>query len=174
MPKISGKKVLMVIASKNFRDEEYQNPRRVLEEGGAVVRVASSSLNVAKGMFGATAKPDLFIRDVKVDEYDAILFIGGSGSSEYWNDTMAHLIVKQALEKGKVLGAICIAPTTLANAGVLSGRRVTSFSSEVSKLRAKGAIYTGSDVEVDGKFITANGPASSTKFGEKVVEALTE
>jgi protease I len=174
MPEITGKKVLMVIASRNFRDEEYQNPRRILERGGAEIVVASSSLNVARGMLGATTKPDILIRDVNVDEYDAILFIGGSGSSEYWNDQVAHSIAKEALSKGKILGAICIAPTTLANAGVLSGRRVTSFPSEASKLKAKGAIYTGADVEVDGKLITADGPGSSTKFGEEIAKALAK
>lgn len=174
MPKITGKKVLMVIASRDFRDEEYKNPREILEREGALITVASSSLSLAQGMLGAKVKPDILLKDVKVDEYDAILFIGGTGSTEYWDDKIAHSIAKEALDKGKVLGAICIAPTTLANAGLLSGKRVTSFSSEASKLRAKGAIYTGATVEVDGKLITADGPGSSIRFGERIVELLSK
>lgn len=171
---LNGKKVLMIIASDKFRDEEYHQPRQILERGGAEITVASSSLGLAKGMLGATARPDILLKDVIVDNYDAILFIGGSGSSEYWNDKIAHSIIKEAVAKNKVLGAICIAPTTLANAGVLQGKRVTAFSSEKAKLKDKGANYTGADCEVDGKIITANGPSSATKFGQKIAEALAE
>lgn len=92
-----GKKALMIIASRNFRDEEYIEPRRILEREGVDVTVASSSLSVSRGMFGATAKPDKLIQDVNTSDYDAILFIGGSGSSEYWNNLTAHKICRMPL-----------------------------------------------------------------------------
>ncbi len=174
MPDLGGKKALMIIASSNFRDEEYNEPRRILEGAGVKITVASSSLEVAKGMLGGSAKPDILISQVDVSDYDAILFIGGSGASEYWNDPTTHTIAKEAVKQGKVLGAICIAPTTLANAGVLTGKKVTAFSSEVAKLRSKGANYTGADVEIDGRIITASGPGAAVKFGQKIVQALTE
>jgi protease I len=121
---------------------------------------------------GATAEIDKDISAVDVDEYDAVVFIGGQGASVYFDDSTALAIAKDAYEKGKVVGAICIAPSILANAGVLEGKKATCFNSESSNLETQGAEYTGSDVEIDGNVITANGPAAARKFGAAVAEAL--
>jgi protease I len=173
-PTLQGKSILMIIAHQNFRDEEYKEPRQVFEARGAKVTVASSSLEVAKGMLGAQVKPDLLLKDVAVSDYDAIVFVGGSGAQEYWNDPVAHAIAQEAVAQGKVLAAICIAPTTLAKAGVLKGKKVTAFSSEAGALKACGANYTGASVERDGLLITANGPQAATEFAEEIAKALEE
>jgi protease I len=167
-----GKKVVMIIAHRNFRDEELLRPRSVLEKAGAKVTIACSSLTPAKGMLGATVKPDLLLKDVKPEDYHAVLYVGGPGAKEYWDDKKAHEVARQALDKGKVLGAICIAPVTLANAGLLDGKKATVWPSEAGRLRAQGANYTGSDVEVDGRIITASGPEAAEKFGRAVLKAL--
>jgi len=172
IPKIQGKKVVMIIASKNFRDEELETPRSILKTQGAKVTIASSSLDTAIGMRGTKITPDILITDVNVADYDAIIFVGGVGASEYWNDSTAHKIAKKAVEQNKLLCAICIAPVTLANAGVLTGKKVTAWSSEKDKLELKGATYTGVNVQIDGKIITANGPAAAKEFGETIVKAL--
>lgn len=163
----------MIIASSNFRDEEYQEPRQILEGAGAEITVASSSLDLAKGVLGATAKPDILITDVRAADYDAILFIGGGGSRQYFDDADAHWIARQTVEEEKILGGICSACSILANAGVLKGKRATAFSSEGPNLKDKGANYTGADLEVDGKIITANGPQAAARFGQAILKALT-
>jgi len=172
LPKIAGKKVLMVIASNNFRDEELFEPKKLIEDAGGKVVVASSSLRTAKGMLGGTFKPEVLLKDVKAEDYDAVVFVGGAGASEYWTDPAAHSLAKSAAAKGKPVCAICIAPVTLANAGLLQGKKATVWSSEAAKIRAKGARYTGAAVEVDGNFITASGPDSSAQFGRAIVRAL--
>ena len=172
MPGIDGKKVVMIIASQNFRDEEFQKPKAILERQGAKVIVASSSLNKATGMLGATADPEVLYNQIKVQDYDAVVFIGGSGATEYWNDPAAHTIARACVENGKILGSICIAPVTLANAGVLTGKKATVWSSEIEQLKAKGVNYTGADVQEDGQIITADGPSSAEKFGNALVKAL--
>jgi len=169
---ISGKKVLMIIASRNFRDEEYLEPRKVLEDSGAKITVASSSLGISRGMLGSQVKPDILLDDVSVADYDAILFIGGIGASQFFNDPKAHSIAREAKDSGKVLAAICIAPATLANAGVLRAKRATSFFSVRSSLKRAGAVYTGKGVEVDGNIITSDGPGSAQEFGETILEKL--
>lgn len=68
--------------------------------------------------------------------------------------------------------AICIAPVTLANAGILEGKRTTAFPSVESDLKARGANYTGNPVERDGKIITGSGPEAATEFGKTIVAAL--
>ncbi len=172
LPSIAGKKVVMVIARKDFQDEELFVPKRIIEQAGGKVVVASSSLNEAKGMLGGTCKPDILVKNVNVGDFDAVVFVGGTGASEYWNDSKAFAVAKSTAEKGKLLCAICIAPVTLANAGLLDGKKATVWESEADRLKAKGAKYTGAAVEVDGNLITANGPESAAKFGAAIVRAL--
>lgn len=173
MAKLKGKKAVMIIAEKNFRDEELFEPKKILEAEGVKVIVASTSFNTARGMLGGKVKPDMLLSEIKVDDYDAIIFVGGSGASQYWNDSLAHNIAKEAVEKNKVLGAICIAPVTLANAGVLRGKKATVWPSERGKIEARGAIYTGESVQIEGKIITAEGPQAARKFGEAIAKALS-
>jgi protease I len=168
------KKAVLIIAHERFRDEEFLAPKKVLEDGGVRVTVASSSLGTATGMLGAKAEPDILLEEVKAEDYDAVVFIGGGGASEYWNSPTAHSIAREALEKGKLLGAICIAPVTLANAGLLKGKKVTVFQSETDKIRAGGAIYTGAGVEKDGNIITGQGPASASEFGKALLSAMEQ
>jgi protease I len=169
---LKGKKVVMIIASKNFRDEEYLEPKKILTEAGATVVTASSSLSQATGMLGAKVKPDILISDLNPDDYDAVIFVGGSGSDEYWENSVAHNIARKAIEKNKIVSAICIAPVTLANAGLLAGKKVTAFPSVQGQISKSGAKYTGRPVEQDGKIITGSGPEAARQFGETIKKAL--
>ena len=173
-PRIDGRKIVMIIAKQNFRDEELLQPKRFLEAKGANVTVACSSLSPAKGMLGNVIKPDVLVKDVKVEQFDAVVFVGGSGASEYWNDQTAHAIARKAVAEKKLLCAICIAPVTLANAGVLKEKKATVWSSEAGRLKQLKVNYTGADVETDGNIITANGPKSAQKFGETIYKRLAE
>lgn len=165
-------KALLIIAPQNFRDEEYFHTKEELEKAGMGTITASRSTETATGMMGGTARPDLGLKEVDVNDYDAVLFIGGNGSSIYFNNPVALDIARKADAAGKVVGAICIAPSILANAGLLKGKKVTSFPSEESNLRAKGADYTGDGLTVDGRIITADGPSSARDFGRAVARAL--
>lgn len=171
---LSGKDVLMVIASKNFRDEEYREPAQMLAHTKAGVDIASSSKETAEGMLGMKVTPDLLLSEVDVSKYAAVIFVGGSGASEYFEDPTAHRIAKDASEQGLLVCAICIAPSTLANAGLLEGKKATCFSSRVEHLESKGANVVEEGVVRDGHIITADGPESAKAFGRAIVEALAE
>lgn len=168
------KRVLMVIAPENFRDEEYREPREVLEALGWKVEVASTSLREARGMLGMTAKPDLLLEQAEDQDYDAVVFVGGSGSSCYWDDPRAHALARRMHEAGKVVGAICIAPVTLANAGLLRGKRATCWPEVQERLRQQEALYTGNPVEVDGRIVTGSGPHAARAFGETLARILAQ
>jgi len=172
MVQLEGKKALMIIAEKEFRDEELLEPKAILEEKGIEVVIASTSLVEAKGRFGTTAKPDILLSDAKVEDYDVIVFVGGGGARQYWDDSLAHKISQEAVKQEKILCAICIAPVILANAGVLMGKKAAVWSSEKERLKAKGAIYTGKPLQVEGKIITGEGPQVAKDFGKAIVKAL--
>lgn len=168
----NSKKILMIIAHQNFRDEELLIPKKFFENEGYTVVIASTSLKPAKGMLGAVVTPQILIDQVKVEEYDAIVFVGGIGAQEYFNHPVAHKIAKEAVSKGKILAAICLAPRTLAEAGVLKGKRATVWVSEGKVLEAKGAHYTGKPVEVDGNIITGSGPQAAEEFAKSILKLL--
>ncbi|MGB7062286.1 MAG: DJ-1/PfpI family protein [Candidatus Zixiibacteriota bacterium] len=171
---LSGKKVVMIIAPQNFRDEELFEPKQILTEKGAEVKVASASLEMAGGMLGAEIQPDMLTSDIEPDQWDAIILIGGTGASRYWEDSSIHSMLNEAVKQNKIVGAICIAPVTLANAGILSGKRATVYISERQKLTDKGAECSFKDVQRDGNIITASGPPAAKGFGEAIAEALAE
>jgi len=161
----------MIIGFENFRDEEYRDPKAVLEKAGVEVTTASAKLGTARGKHGMSAKVDITLDQVKVEDYDAILFIGGPGCYVYYDDPSAHKIARETIKQGKILGAICAAPGILANAGVLKGKKATMFTDD-GTLAKGGAAYTGKGVEVDGKIITATGPSTAKAWGEAIVKAL--
>ena len=169
---LTGKKILMVVAPKDFRDEEFFEPKKIFDEAKAEVVVSSKGVLEATGVLGGKVKIDKDLAEVKVTDFDAVVFVGGGGAEVYFDEPLALNLAKSAFAAGKVVGAICIAPTILAKAEVLPGRRATSFPSEKDVLEAAGAVYTGEAVTVDGKIITARGPEAAAAFGQKIMEAL--
>ena len=165
---------LLVIAPETFRDEEYAEPKQVLEESGFDVTTASVEPGVCTGRFGLKATAEVALRDVDASSFDIVAFIGGGGARVFFDDPDAHRVARDALTAGRVLGAICIAPATLAHAGLLEGVTVTSFPSEQADIEAHGADWTGRLVEVDGRIVTANGPEAATAFGRELVRVSSE
>jgi len=162
----------LVIAQEVFRDEEYAEPRGVLLERGAEVVTASVAAGPCVGKLGMTATADMALSEAASRDWDAVLFIGGGGASVFFDDPTAHELVRRLHAAGALVGAICIAPSTLARAGLLDGVRATAFPSQRDDLMAHGAIWTGEPVTVDGRIITASGPEAATAFGEAVAAAL--
>jgi protease I len=166
------KKILMIVAPENYRDEELNHPREVFLQKGYDITIVSKDTQTARGSQGDTTPVDIDLPQVKVDDYDAIVFVGGPGAESFFSDTKAHSIAQEATSAGKVLAAICIAPSILANAGVLNGKNATAFPSEENNLKEKGVNYTGEALTVDGKIVTASGPQAAKDFGNKIVELL--
>lgn len=166
------KKILMIIPLKNFWDMELTKLKEIFEQNGLVVTIASSVMKEAEGIFGTKINPDIVLNRVKASLYDAIIFLGGEGAVQYWDDTHAHRLVKEAIKEGKVLGAISIAPIILANTKVLKGKRATVWPTLGKRLEWSGAIYTGNSVEVDGNIVTADRPDSAEEFAKSILSVV--
>jgi protease I len=164
--------VVMVIAPQMFRDEEYAEPKRVLESRGAQVVTASVAPGECIGKLGMRATAEISVTDAAERVWDAAIFVGGAGASVFFDDDAAHELARRALEAGSVLAAICIAPSTLAHAGLLSGRKATAFASQQQDLIAHGATWTGARVTVDDRLVTGNGPEAAEEFGERIGDLL--
>ena len=179
MPKnLEGKKIAMIIAFRNFRDAEYFLPKEILEKAGAKITTVATKMGTAIGADGGDTEVDLVVENLNVADFDAIVFIGGPGALDYLDNENSYRVVRETVEKDKILGSICISPVILAKAGVLSGKRATVWSSPLDRspvkiLKENGAIYEDKDVVVDGKIVTANGPEAAQEFGQKLIEGLT-
>lgn len=173
-PSLAGKKILMVIAPQNFRDEEFKEPHSLFLSEGANVVVASTDTNEAKGMLGMKVKPDKLIEDVTALDFDAIVLIGGSGSTILWDNEKLHELLRSAYENKKIIGAICLSPVTLVKAGILKGKSATCYETPdvVQIFKENEVELTKKTVEVTEKIVTANGPPAAKDYAEKIVELL--
>jgi len=171
------KKVVFIVAFRDFNDEEYLVPKGILESAGFKIITASNKLGLAIGVYGQEADIDILMEDLKVRDFDAIVFIGGSGASRYFDDPNAHRIALETVLEDKVLGAICIAPCILAKANVLKNKKAAVWSSNMDKsfvkiLAKEGAIYENKPVVADGKIVTAAGPAWARDFAMIIIDKL--
>lgn len=180
MPKsLENKKIAMVIAFRDFRDIEYFIPRDILQRVGAKLINISSQKGIAIGADGGEVEVNLVPAEFKAGNFEAVLFIGGSGMAKKLDDQDFQRIGIETAKANNVLGAICIAPALLAKAGVLEGKKATVWSSPLQKspiriLERGGAIYQDANVVIDGKIVTANGPAAAKDFTEAIIKVLTE
>lgn len=168
-----GKRAVFIIASGNFQDGELFVTQRALEAAGVQTVIASTRLGPVRGMQGGVAEAKVLVNQLRVDDFDAIIFVGGSGAAaEYFGNPVALNIARQAAQKRKVIAAISVAPTILANAGVLTGVRATSFLSEQATLVRAGALYTGAPVERDRFIITAGSSMAAARFSQAIIDTL--
>ena len=167
----------MIVAGRDFRDEECFVPKKILEDGGVEVKIASDKKGEAVGAEGGEITVDLSLNEADASDFDAIIFIGGPGALSHLDNEDSYRLAREAAGKGKIVAAICVAPAILAKAGVLKGKKATVWTSPTHREMAKvlmenGARYVDESVVVDGKMITANGPSAAGKFGEEVLKAV--
>ena len=175
---LENKKIAMVIAFRDFRDEEYFTPKAILEKAKAKIITVSNKSGTAIGADGGDVEVDLLLENLNPADFDAVVFIGGPGCLNNLDNEESYRIIKETVSQNKILASICISPIILAKAGVLKGKKATVWSSPMDKspvkiLEENGAIYQDESVVVDGKIITGNGPGAAKEFGEAIVKVLT-
>ena len=169
------KKVLMVIAPKDFEDCEVVEPMAILKANGAEVTMASTTTDTAIGINGFKITPDLKISDAKTDDYDAIVLAGGTGViSHLWDNEELRTLLQQFNSQSKIVAAMCAAPPALAKAGILKDKTVTMFPWDdgIKELTSRGAIYVNEETVTDGNIVTGKNPAASKSFGLAICDAL--
>jgi len=163
-----ARKALVIIAQQGFQDVELDGTRQGLKDAGFDVVLASEAAGECVGKFGGSEQATIALKDVRVEDYDRVAFIGGPGAHKLASNLDAQRIAVETEMAKKPLGAICIAPTILAEAGVLNGKKATVHNKDGEPeklLKARGATYTGEDVTVDGLIVTGNGPEAAKAFG---------
>lgn len=169
-----NKRLLLVVAPNGFRDEEYFDVKKDLEQAGLTIQTASLKAGSAMSVLGRKIVVDMAVNQVALNLFDGVVFIGGQGMVGLVDNKDFIGLAHQFKNAGKLTAAICIAPLILANAGLLTGKKATVCFGDGDDLRAKGANYTARQVEIDGFVITADGPRSIHEFSRKIISFLAK
>lgn len=177
LPDLTGKRVA-IIATDHFEETELTTPRDELGAAGADVRVYApqgSSLQAMEGDVDKTisVRVDGHLRDLRPSAFDALVVPGGTVNADHLRlDADAQRLVSDALDVGHPVAAICHAPWLLVSAGLVHGRRLTSFPSLSDDIRNAGGEWVDETVVIDENLITSRNPDDLPQFVAAIAEAL--
>jgi protease I len=178
MNELQDRKVAILVA-KGFEQVELTEPKRALEEAGAQTRIISPDPGPLHAWkmeeWGDTFNVDLPLSDANPDQFDALLLPGGVINPDRLRmNPEAVRFVRAFFDAGKPVAAICHGPWTLIDAGVVTGRRLTSWPSLKTDLKNAGAHWVDQEVVVDNGLITSRKPDDIPAFNRKIVEEIHE
>lgn len=175
---LRGKKVAIVVTD-GFEQVEMTSPREALQKAGAETKIVSPTKGKVKGWehteWGDEFPVDVALEQAKADDYDALLLPGGvMNPDKLRRDDRALEFVRAFFNAGKPVGAICHGPWTLIDAGVVRGRKVTSYESIQCDLKNAGADWVNEEVVVDNGLVTSRKPDDLPAFNRKLIEEIAE
>jgi protease I len=175
---LSGKKVAILVAS-GFEQVELTEPKKALEQAGAKALIVSPEPGKVKGWnhteWGDEFPVDMPLANAKADEFDALILPGGvMNPDKLRRNEWALQFVRAFFESGKPIAAICHAASTLIDADVVSGRRMTSYPSIQTDLKNAGADWVDEEVVVDNGLVTSRSPDDLPAFNQKMIEEIGE
>ncbi len=176
--KLQDKKVAILVAN-GFEQVELTEPKRALEAEGAEALIVSPEDSQVRG-WKSTDWGDLFHVDVplsraKADEFDALVLPGGVMNPDHLRQNDAACdFVRAFFDDGKPVAAICHGPWTLIDAGVVRGRKLTSYASIRTDLENAGARWIDAEVVVDQGLVSSRTPDDLPAFNRKMIEEIGE
>ena len=175
---LKGKKVA-ILAADMFERVELEKPRKALEDAGAEVEVVSIHDGEIKGFDhfepATTVKVDRTVEEVSPVDYDALMIPGGVGNPDQLRgDENAVSFVRGFHDAKKPMAVICHGPWVLVEAGVVRGKRVTSWPTLQTDIRNAGGEWVDEECVVDDGLVTSRMPDDIPAFNEKMIEEFGE
>ena len=162
---------VVVPLAEGFEEIEFSTIVDILRRAGIDVTAAGLKEGIINGAHGIRVTPDTLIDKVSVDDFDVIILPGGNpGFVNLGKSEKVLKLVREMYDRNKYVTAICGAPSVLAKAGVIQGKRATIFPGMEDTLT--GAQCSDERVVVDDKVITSQGPGTAMEFAIKLVEVL--
>jgi protease I len=175
---LAGKKVA-ILAADMFERVELEEPRKALEDAGATTEVVSIHDGEIQGFDhfdpASKVKVDRTVEEVSVGDYDALLVPGGVGNPDQLRgDENAVAFVRAFAESKKPMALICHAPWVLVEAGVVRGKKVTSWPTLQTDIRNAGGEWVDQEVVVTEGIVTSRKPDDIPAFSKKMIEEFAE
>jgi len=159
----------LVLLADGFEEIEAVTIIDVLRRGEVAVTTASLTTKHVKGSHDIVVEADTLLTEVGVEVFDALVLRGGPAAKTLREDARAQASIQRAAKTGKLLAAVCAAPTALETAGVLAGRRATVYPGN----QLPSAELVEQRVVEDGQLVTSRGPGTTMEFALKLVERLS-
>ena len=178
MAQLDGKKVAILVAD-GFEQVEFTKPKQALVDAGADVHVVSLNGGQVKGWnetdWGEGFDVDVTIDSVKAEDYNALILPGGVMNPDNLRKSeQAVTFVRDFFKQHKPVAAICHAPWMLIEAGVVEGRKLTSYDSIKTDLKNAGANWVDQEVVTDQGLVTSRNPDDLPAFIDKMIEEIRE
>jgi protease I len=178
MGMINNRKIA-ILTENGFEESELLSPRKALEEAGATVHIVSPEKEKVRAMkdheWSVECKVDKNITEAHADDYDGLMLPGGViNPDKLRTNPDAITFVQDFFKAGKPVAAICHGPQTLINAGVVKGRKMTSYHSVKQDMINAGANWVDEEVVVDQGLVTSRSPKDLPAFNAKMVEEFAE
>ncbi|GAB3948954.1 type 1 glutamine amidotransferase domain-containing protein [Spirosoma harenae] len=176
--RLQGKKVAILLTD-GFEQVEMTEPRKALQDAGATTHLIAPKGGDVKGWehtdWGDTFPVDLPIAAADPAQYDALLLPGGVMNPDKLRmEPKAVQFVRHFFENQKPVAAICHAPIMLIEAGVVNGRKLTSYPSIQTDLKNAGANWVDEEVVTDQGLVTSRKPDDIPAFNRKMIEEIRE
>ena len=166
---------MAVLVEDMYEDQEFWYPVRRLAEAGVAVAVVGPEAGATyKSKYGYPAKSDVAARDVIASEFAGVIIPGGYAPDRMRRHRAMVELVRQAVDEGKVVAAICHAGWMLCSAGVLEGKKVTSYASIRDDMTHAGAHWVDQEVVQDGNLITSRSPDDLPAFMRTILSAVAQ
>ena len=173
-------KTIAFLLHNNFEQAEYQEVNNQLKDKGyKTLLITTDKQKEVQGMKqdvnkGDTFSADIFAKDAKVADYDALVLPGGTVNADtIRGNKEAHGIINAINDAGKPLAVICHAPWVLINTGIAKGKTLTAYQTLQIDLENAGAKFVDKTVQIDGNLITSRNPDDIKNFVEAIDKALS-
>ncbi|TVM17942.1 protease [Oceanidesulfovibrio indonesiensis] len=174
MSELTGKKIVLLVAD-HHNDYEFVYPYFRMKEAGAAVTLAGPEKDgVYKGKYGMPAKADLSYDELDPTDFDGVIIPGGYAPDVIRRYEAANEFVKEMFETGKTVAYICHAGWVPASAGILEGKRCTSFFAIRDDLVNAGAQWVDEEVVVDGNLISSRTPDDLPAFCKAIIQNMQQ
>ena len=179
MADLTGKTIAFVVAPEGVEQIEMTEPWNAIEEAGGTPRLISTKAGRVQAFNhldkGDTFEVDEVTSDADPTAYDGLVLPGGVANPDALRmDKQAVDFIRTFVSSGRPVAAICHAPWTLVEAGVVEGRTMTSWPSLQTDLRNAGATWVDEEVVVDGNLVTSRKPDDIPAFNREMLQLFTQ
>jgi protease I len=166
------KRILIFIGPK-FEDSEFIYPYYRFQEADFKVDVVGfRGESIFTGKHGTKAETTVTPKQVKTDNYEAFIIVGGYAPDKMRQDNDLVELVKNGFEEGKIIAAICHGPQLLIEADILEGKKATAYRAIVTDIKNAGAKYEDQPVVTDGNLVTARDAQDLPDFCKEILRLL--